>query len=152
MTQPEQVRDELVRQWVKKADEDLAVAERLIDGDTAFPAATGFHAQQAAEKYLKAYLVRRQRDFPKTHDLEELLDLVALVEESLAESLRPAGGLTPYAVNDRYPTDGPEPTKEEAREAIALARTTRDAISSAIRALAPGKPNTEPQSTNESPD
>jgi len=40
----------------------------------------GFHAQQAAEKFIKAFLVRHQIEFPKTHDIGLLRQLVARVE------------------------------------------------------------------------
>lgn len=60
----------LVRQWLAKADEDMAVAERLFKEEMPFLNAITFHAQQAAEKYLKAYLVHRQIEFPKTHSIQ----------------------------------------------------------------------------------
>ena len=65
MRPPEEVRRELVRQWLGKAEGDFAVAEHPLAEGTGFLAAAGFHWQQAAEKFLKALLVRHQVDFPK---------------------------------------------------------------------------------------
>ena len=85
MTPPDRTKQTMVRGWLEKADEDLAVAEYLISSDRPYFGAVGFHTQQAAEKYLKAFLVHHQIEFPKTHDLDKLLDLVAKVAEPMAQ-------------------------------------------------------------------
>ena len=64
-----------VRDWVAKAEEDFAVVRTL--SRTRRPVlndAVCFHAQQCAEKYLKALLTRDHVAFPKTHDLLDLLE------------------------------------------------------------------------------
>lgn len=102
---PEQVIWDFVQGWLKKAAGDLEAAERLLDlrQDDAFPAA--FHAQQAAEKFLKAFLVRHQVPFPKTHDIQELLKLAARVDSSVGRELASAAMLTPFGIEFRYPGD-----------------------------------------------
>jgi HEPN domain-containing protein len=132
MTPPEQVKKALVGEWLQKADADLSVAEYLVSSDRPFYGAVGFHAQQAAEKYLKALLVRYQIEFPKTHDLDRLLDLVATTSEPLACSLREIGALTMYGVETRYPADLPDLTLAEAQAAVRLAIKARDAVFSTI--------------------
>jgi len=102
-----------VRLWIRKADEDLALIEHLLGEDTPYLSAVAFHSQQAAEKYLKAFLVHRQCEFSKTHDLDRLLALVATVNKPLAAKLVPLSELTPYAVEARYPSDYPEVTNAE---------------------------------------
>ena len=133
MRTPDEVRRALVRRWLDRAAEDLGAAERLLSGGAAFPAAAGFHAQQAAEKYLKAFLTRRQVEFPKTHDLAALLDLVARVAPALAGSLPAITALTPYGVESRYPGDFPVPTAAEARQAVTLAEQVRVNILAALQ-------------------
>ena len=72
MRQPEQVVADFVRQWLKKADLDLQ-AERLLGaGELDDYFVSGFHVQQAVEKYIKAFLVRYQIEFPKPHDIRRL--------------------------------------------------------------------------------
>lgn len=73
MRSHEQVIWDFVEQWLKKAESDLKSARILQDADVDdyFPSA--FHSQQAAEKFLKAYLVRHLIEFRKTHDLDEFL-------------------------------------------------------------------------------
>ncbi len=63
-------------EWLSKATEDLAVAELILESDVAARWAACFHAQQAAEKSLKAMLVAQGIDFPRTHALEVLVDLL----------------------------------------------------------------------------
>ncbi|MCX6550713.1 MAG: HEPN domain-containing protein, partial [Acidobacteria bacterium] len=90
MKPPDEIRREIVAQWVARADEDLSVARHLLAEKLPYHGAIGFHAQQAAEKFLKAYLVAHQVEFPKTHDLGRLLDLIAPVDGALATALSAA--------------------------------------------------------------
>ena len=82
-----------------------------------------FHAQQCAEKYLKACLQEADSLFGRTHNLLALLDLLLPVESALG-TLRPhLRALTVFAVSIRYP--GESADKAEAREALNLCRTVR---------------------------
>ncbi len=74
MRAPEQVRWDFVQQWLDKAHKDLRVAGVLLRGELDDYESVGFHAQQAAEKYIKALLVRHQIEFPKTLDDLKLPD------------------------------------------------------------------------------
>jgi len=133
MKPPEQVKREFLTRWLAKADEDLGVAHHLLTTNAPFLGAVGFHAQQAAEKYLKAFLVWNQADFPKTHDMEALLAVVARCSPTLAQSLRGTTVLTDYGVALRYPGDLPELTPEQANTAVDLADRTRAEVSAALK-------------------
>ena len=129
MKPPEEVKRELVRQWLARADEDLETAKFLfVPGRSFFPAIC-FHCQQAAEKYFKAFLTWQQIEFPKTHDLGLLLGLIASTDPSLAE----VAALNPYGVDIRYPGDAPEITREDAEESMRLADRVNEAIFSALK-------------------
>lgn len=114
---------EMAREFLRKAENDLTTARAVLqmeDGPTDTPA---FHAQQAAEKGLKAILTFRQIDAPYTHDLGSLLDLVPEGSEQRALlSPRRAGleAISKYGVETRYPASE-EPTREEARRALRVA-------------------------------
>jgi HEPN domain-containing protein len=82
-----------------------------------------FHAQQCAEKYLKAILVSRQVAFSRTHDLLLLNNLCEKAGALLGVEARGLNTLSDHAVKVRYPGD--DPTPEEAREALAIAKTVR---------------------------
>ncbi|MBW2139183.1 MAG: HEPN domain-containing protein [Deltaproteobacteria bacterium] len=128
MRPPEEVKRELVRQWLGKAEQDLKAAEALLSGDPPLLYPSCFHSQQAAEKYIKAYLTWHQVEFPKTHDFDDLLELMGRVDKPLAGRLGDTPLLTPYGVEVRYPDDVPEATLTEAEEALELAKKVRDTI------------------------
>jgi HEPN domain-containing protein len=125
---PDRVRDEFVRQWLAKAEEDLNAAKSLVAYGATFLSTVCFHSQQAAEKYLKAFLTRHQVEFPKTHDIDALLDLIAPTNGSLSESLRDVTVLTNYGVDVRYPGDLPGVTTSDAQQAVRLAEKVRKSV------------------------
>jgi len=128
MKPPDVALRELVLQWLDKAAADFDAAEQLSAQGGRFREIIAFHCQQAVEKYLKALLVRRQVEFPKTHDIAKLLDQVATVNANIAESLRDADVLTPFGVEVRYPSEAPEVLQGGETEAIGIARRVRNAV------------------------
>ena len=65
---------EYIKNWLFRAKEDISVLESLASIDLEYYTSTiCFHAQQAVEKYLKAFLIYHDIDFPRTHDLDYLL-------------------------------------------------------------------------------
>lgn len=118
-------------EWSAKAESDLRAAVYLLEPRPAPPTdAVCFHAQQCAEKYLKALLVLRGIDFPKTHDIEKLS---ALLPAALRPHLTPEEQrrLTGYAIAARYPGSGEIPYAE-AKRAVAIARRVRREIRRAL--------------------
>ena len=71
-----------------------------------------FEAQQAAEKAIKAVMMKRNIEFPYVHDLGRLLTLLEQAGEGVPPAVAKAGELTPYAVDTRYPGTFPEPVTE----------------------------------------
>jgi HEPN domain-containing protein len=82
-----------------------------------------FHAQQCVEKYLKALLLDREQPFPRTHDVVALRDLCHQNGIIISVELESLERLAAYAVQVRYP--GEDPTVEEAKEALQIARVVR---------------------------
>jgi len=74
----------VVDEWVKKAEEDYQFAASVLE-DSTFYAQICFHFHQAAEKYLKAFIVARDLEFQKIHDLLVLLKLCSAVEPGFSE-------------------------------------------------------------------
>lgn len=84
------------------AREDLIAAEALDKDERVSDSSVGFHAQQAAEKALKAVLASRGLEFPFTHDLGLLMQLCGDAGLELPAELVEADRLTPYAAAIRY--------------------------------------------------
>ena len=96
---------EYLKKWLIKANNDLKVAEneiRLPPKETVTEAVC-FHSQQAVEKFLKAYLITRNIEFGKTHNLEFLLELCIKEDKEFEEI--DVGNLSFYSVEVRYPDE-----------------------------------------------
>ena len=93
---------ELVRTLLHKAAQDEAVLDELLPHPRFDDATVGFHAQQAVEKLLKAWLAHLGIDFPKVHRLETLVALLAAHGESLPSPISDLGSLTPFGTFFRY--------------------------------------------------
>ena len=121
MTGPE---SKHLEQWLEKADHDLIAAQLIIDIQPLILDIACFHCQQAVEKYLKAYLVFKKQDFPKTHNLDILLK--NCLDLNVVFASIDLLNLEDFAVRGRYPHDFIMPTDEETRHfyQIALAVKT----------------------------
>ena len=107
------------REWLNRAKSNLALAKNRIA--EAYLEDLCFEAQQAAEKAIKAVLIRRDIEFPYVHDLAQLLSLVDENGETIPELVRKAEELTPLAVLTRYPGIARPITEQEYEEAVAIA-------------------------------
>jgi len=116
--------NELTREWIDKAEGDCATAGRELHAyRRPNYDAVCFHAQQTAEKYLKAFLQEHGVDFPKTHSLVELLEIALPVDASFELQRGLLVQLERYAVRYRYP--GESADKDEARSALRSAKGIR---------------------------
>ncbi len=128
MRQNEKVKQAIVKGWLNKAEQDIKAGEALLDLQPQLLYPACFHAQQAAEKYLKALLTWHQVEFPKTHAIELLLKLLEEVDPKTANALKEAENLTPYGVELRYPGDQPEPDLTESLQAISISRKVQEIV------------------------
>lgn len=121
----------LTEEWVSKAEGDFATVQREYRARK-MPNYDGlcFHAQQCAEKYLKARLCEGGIPFGKIHDLAALLDQVLPLEPAWESFRRSMAYLSEYAVNFRYP--GESADKEAARDAYRRCRAFRESAREAL--------------------
>jgi len=105
--------------WLRHAYSDLALAT-LTPSPRILLEQLCFHAQQAAEKSLKAILVAYGTPVPRTHNLRSLLDLLP-VDLSIPSDVLDAAGLSDYAVASRYPGTTEPVDAQELREAAEMA-------------------------------
>ncbi len=105
--------EEQVFKWVEIAEEDLILANHAFTLSSNIPyRLICYHAQQCAEKYLKAFLVSRLIDFPYTHVIDDLTKLCP-AEFYLMNTLASTFKLTNYAVAKRYPGGYKKVTKDD---------------------------------------
>ena len=123
--------NDLVVEWIEKAEGDYSTAGREVR-TRRHPNydAVCFHAQQAAEKYLKAFLQKHGTAFPKTHSLIELLELCLSLDASFELQRSFLVLLDRYAVRYRYPGESAE--KAEARQVFKAVTIVREFMRSRL--------------------
>jgi len=110
------------QRWIEKAKEDLKAAKLLLDSSANLNSIVCFHAQQAVEKALKAFLTKAGVRTGRTHDVGFLLRLCEEQDEEFRNL--PTGELSRlsfYAVQIRYPENYYTPSRKEAKKAVNIA-------------------------------
>jgi HEPN domain-containing protein len=125
-------KDELVQNWLIKAQHDLLAAKKLsaepeIYGDIAI-----YHCQQSAEKAVKGFLILHNQEFPRTHDIRLLIQLAIRINPSFEYYQETSEILTPYATEFRYPSDVMQPNPEELEDALIKAEEVFDFVISLL--------------------
>ena len=111
-------------EWLDTARLDLLMAERTIaqmDEEPGLAGPISWHAQQALEKSIKAALFLERIRVPRTHELEDLAELLPEAMREWTKGMN-LNSLTYRGLGGRYPDYGPNPTPDEARQALSDAR------------------------------
>ena len=122
-------KEDLINGWLNKADKDLLSAKHELSFPDTVTETVCFHCQQAIEKYLKAYLLFLEIPFTKTHGIGKLITMCETKDKEISMFQQEADKLTDYAVDVRYPDEEFEPTLEEAKEAVEIARKIKKYVS-----------------------
>lgn len=118
-------------EWVQKAEGDMNTAQReFAVQDEPNHDAVCFHAQQCAEKYIKARLIEEGLPVMRTHDLEILLNQLLPFEVGLTDLLQAVRILSAMAVEVRYP--GMAADEDDAAEALRSSEKIRAAIRASL--------------------
>jgi HEPN domain-containing protein len=117
-------------EWLRFAEENLAVARRELGYEQPAHHTICFLCHTAAEKYLKGYLISRGWTLKKTHDLLELLELCAEYDPAFGSIVTDGSILNEYSVSGRYPADIAFETfdADNALEAVQATEHIRDFI------------------------
>ncbi len=119
----------IVKEWIEKAEEDFSFASSSLKFENYF-AQICFHFQQAAEKYLKAFIIANELEFRPVHNLLELLEISRQKEPKIEEIEEDCRYLNPFYIDTRYPVHWPTYYDKE----IALkARNSAERIKKWIR-------------------
>ena len=117
--------------WLSYAKSDLDAANVLLEKGDFFPRQICFMSQQAGEKALKAVLVYLEINFPKTHDLDRIRELIPEGWE-VKEQFPNLYDLSVWSVESRYPGHTPDVTEFEARKTLRLAEAVVEAVSTEL--------------------
>ena len=117
----------LTLEWVQRAEADyIAVQQLLLTANPLLHNIICFHAQQCIEKYLKAWLQEADIRAPRTHNLEELLDLIVPTVPAWYHWRPDFKIITAYAVDSRYP--GESRTADNTQHAMHICDAMRQAV------------------------
>jgi len=108
-------------EWLSHAESDLKLASLASKDPQIIRGQVCFHAQQAAEKSIKAVLLFQGVEFPLTHDIEELLKIAEDQGFLVPDGVQEAVHLTPYAVETRHPGYLEEITEDDVKSALRIA-------------------------------
>jgi len=121
-----------ISEWLRYAEDDLESAEILIRQHRKSLNIICYHCQQAAEKYLKGFLVSQDISFEKTHDLLKILRACQEVDPCFSHIAKDCIQLNPYSVFTRYPSEI-ELIDLDAFSALECARNIKEFITSLIK-------------------
>ncbi len=94
------------RKWVERAKQDLKILEVIYsEGLDGMEDSFCYICHQAAEKLLKAFIVKYTKTVSQTHDLIFLLGKCRNYKDSLSKLLNSLTVLNEYSVAARYPSD-----------------------------------------------
>jgi len=124
--------EDLISEWLRRAKSNLKRARAGKSSEDIVYEDLCFDAQQAAEKSLKALLVKLNKPFPRTHSIEMLLKLIEEMGTEIPEDINQVRILTGYAVDSRYPGIYEPVSEEEYNEAVTLAGMVFDWVDSII--------------------
>ncbi len=116
-----------VADWFARADEDLDVAQLILEKERPYNPAC-FHEQQAAEKYLKGFLAYHSKHARKIHDLDALLQSCIKIDQSFEIFRDNTQYLTRFYIESRYPDDYVEFTREDAERGLEAAIRIKDFV------------------------
>jgi HEPN domain-containing protein len=98
---------EIIREWTAKGNDDFEFARINLEEEKPFYAQICFHFQQAAEKYLKAFVIQNDLEFRKTHDLPLLLKQCSSKDPAFKDYAEDCEYLTTFYLEARYPVHWP---------------------------------------------
>ena len=126
----------LVLEWLNKADEDFEFAKVNFEEGRNFYPQICFHFQQSAEKYLKAFIVAKELEFKKIHDLSMLLKQCQSAAPLLAVLREDCEFLAAFYMESRYPVHWPTNfSRDEAAKALQAALHIRTIIKTQIEGI-----------------
>ena len=117
---------DIANEWLRYANNDLIVAKHCFEN--LHPKQTeiaSYHCQQCAEKALKAFLLYKNIELEKTHDLKVLNKMCQDIDNTFAEITIQCAHLNPYGVAVRYPNEL-SPTEDMVKLAITKAQQVYD--------------------------
>ncbi|KXK56157.1 MAG: HEPN domain protein [Chlorobi bacterium OLB5] len=120
--------DSRIKKWLISANNDFMAAGNLlfVEKDKIITNVICYLAQQSCEKFLKAFLLFKTAPFPKTHNLELLIEKCKQADAEFPDL--DTGRLTSYNISMRYPDEFRIPSIDEAKESYVSSKSVRNTV------------------------
>ena len=118
--------DKHLSQWIENAEHDLIAAKLIIEHQPLILDVACFHCQQAGEKYLKTFLIFKREEFPRTHNLDLLIQSCSFHQPAF--SAIDLKNLEDFAVRGRYPHDFLQPDRDETQGFYEIAEAVKTLV------------------------
>lgn len=129
-------RNQLIDAWLKKADEDFYFASNYLEDEQTFFGQLCFHYHQAAEKYLKSFIVAYNLTFRKIHNLKELMQICQEKDASFSDVEEQCIYLNQFYIDTRYPVHWPTSfTREDTYKAKGSALVIGDFVKNKLSSI-----------------
>lgn len=121
-------KDLQVQEWLKRAADDEKSLRAILKDEEGSPSTACFLAQQMTEKFLKVYLISREKWYPKIHSLDALWEFCFELDHDFEEIKLDCIFLTSFYSSTRYPGDYPEFSFRQSRDAFQKALIIKDFV------------------------
>ena len=120
--------DAYLKGWLQKANSDIKVIQNefSLPEEKIVTDAVCFHAQQAVEKFLKSFLISKNTEFSKSHNINLLLSKCILLD--IEFNILELGNLNYYSVDVRYGEEFYLPSIKEAKESFEIATKVKEFV------------------------
>lgn len=125
--------NQVVENWLDKANDDLAFAKASLQEGLEFYPQICFYLHQSVEKYLKAYIIARELDLKRIHDLTQLVQLCIENDKEFNKFYETAKLLNPFYIGTRYPDFIISVNKSNAEKALQVTEQIADFIKSKLQ-------------------
>lgn len=126
------VDNQVIRNWLDKADEDLAFARASLQEGFEFYSQICFYLHQSVEKYLKAYIIAKGLNLKRIHDLTELVQMCTEDDQEFNKFYETAKLLNPFYIGTRYPDIIISINKSNAEKALQAAEEISNSVKSKL--------------------
>lgn len=123
---------QIIRNWLDKADDDLAFARASLQENLEFYPQICFYLHQSVEKYLKAYIIAKGLNLKRIHDLMELVKICAGDDQEFNKFHEAVKLLNPFYIGTRYPDFIISIDKSDAQKAFGVAEEISNAVKSKL--------------------
>jgi HEPN domain-containing protein len=123
----------IIKNWIDRARSNLEIANPEKISKVIFYEDLCYNAQQCVEKALKAYCIYYDIEFPKTHNIGKLFNILENAKIKIPEYIKKSSELSDYSVEKRYPGNYEEVDEKEYKRVVKIAEDVFNWVNKKIK-------------------